>query len=194
MEEVWKDIFYFDNKTNKIIDYRGIYQVSNLGRIKSLERNTNYKRGKDTICIVKHVDETILAQRLAGKKNTKYYRVSLNKPGSVKKQLFVHIAVANMFVPNPDNKPQVDHIDGNCLNNKSTNLRWVTQYENVNNPNTAKKRKAKKVIQFNNDGSIIKEWRSAVTAGRTLGIDYNSIYQCAAGRLKTYKGYKWEYV
>lgn len=193
MEEIWKDIYYFDKRTNKTIDYRGFYQVSNRGRIKSLARDTYYKRGNNSIGIVKHVDEMILLPRLAGKKNTKYYRVSLNKPGSSKKQIFVHIAVAYMFVPNPDNKQQVDHIDGNCQNNAAANLRWVTQFENVNNPNTVEKREARKVIQFNKDGSVVKEWRSVVTAGRALGISYNAIYQCVAGRLKTYKGFIWQY-
>lgn len=191
--EIWKDIYFFDNRTNKVIDFKGLYQVSNLGRIKSLARDTFFKRKNNSVEIVKHVTEMILTPRLVGKKKTKYYRVSLNKPGSGKKYLFIHVAVANMFVPNPENKPQVDHIDGNCLNNSATNLRWVTQSENLNNPNTAKKKSVKKVIQFEKDGTFVKVWRNAITAGKELGIDYGSIYHCANGGLKTYKNYIWKY-
>ena len=189
--EIWKDIYYIDKRTNQVIDYRGFYQVSNLGRIKGLSRDTYFKRGNNSIGIMKHVDETILTPRLCGKKNTKYYRVSLNKHG--KKSLLVHLIVANMFVPNPDNKPQIDHIDGNCLNNVWTNLRWVTSFENANNPNSLVKRNATPILQLNTNGTLVKEWRSAVTAGNVLNISYNSIYKCLQGKLKTYKGFIWKY-
>lgn len=106
MEEVWKDI----------VGYEGLYQISNLGRVKSL----NYKHtGK----------ERILKDR---KTNKGYLRAVLYKEGK-QKQFLVHRLVAEAFVPNPENKPCIDHIDTNPLNNVCTNLRWVTQKENCNN-------------------------------------------------------------
>lgn len=102
MTEVWKDI----------IGYEGLYQVSNLGRVKSL----------------KHSEEWFLKYRL----NKKGYASVVLFKGTVssKKQFMVHRLVADAFIPNPENKPQINHKDGNKLNNSVENLEWVTNYEN----------------------------------------------------------------
>ena len=108
--EIWKDI----------LNYEGLYQVSNYGNVKSLNRiNRNGKT----------VHEKILSQ---AKSTSGYLQVNLSKDNKVK--IFqVHRLVAVAFIDNPDNKPQVDHIDNNKHNNHVENLRWVTGKENMGN-------------------------------------------------------------
>lgn len=109
MKEIWKNIK----------DYEGIYQVSNFGRVRSLDRycwnghKNHFKRGK------------ILKLQT----NMHYNKISLSKKGKVK-QFLVHRLVAKAFIKNPKNKPEVNHIDKNCFNNKICNLEWVTAKEN----------------------------------------------------------------
>lgn len=109
MEEIWKDVK----------EYEGLYQVSNTGKIKSLKRQ--FKKRK---CI-----EKIISPSLAGKG---YYRVHLSKNG-IRKYYYIHKLVANAFIPNITNKPTIDHIDRNKLNNNVNNLRWATYLEQRHN-------------------------------------------------------------
>ena len=90
--------------------YNGDYQISNLGRLKSFKR-----------CMVKILKPSF---------NGNYFFVYLHRNGEAKMH-YVHILVAQTFVPNPDNKPFVNHIDGNKLNNYAENLEWVTPSENA---------------------------------------------------------------
>lgn len=102
MEEIWKDIK----------GYEGKYQVSNLGRIKVL----NYKRSGQ-----EHI--------MATKNNKGYCEIRLAKDGK-RKDFIVHRLVAQAFIPNPNNLPQVNHIDENKTNNCVNNLEWCTQAYN----------------------------------------------------------------
>lgn len=116
-EEIWKDI----------PGYEGLYQASSLGRIRSL-------RGR-VVKIMKQVDH--------GRGPRKYKQIQL----SIDKQditVGVHRLVGLTFVPNPENKPEIDHIDGNPSNNRADNLRWVTRIENANNPISIERRHAYK--------------------------------------------------
>ena len=106
--EIWKDIEGYENK----------YQISNLGNVKSLETWTGDK----------YIwREKILKNMVYG---NGYYYVCLSKNGKVKKYK-VNRLVAQAFIPNPDNKPFTNHIDGDKLNNNVDNLEWCTQSENM---------------------------------------------------------------
>lgn len=107
--EVWKDI----------IGYEGFYMVSNFGRVKSL-----YRQYKTKSCLV------TTYERLMKLGINDYYIFKTASTG-VLKTITVHRAIAQCFIPNPDNKPCVNHIDGNKLNNSIENLEWVTFKENT---------------------------------------------------------------
>src|SRR5690625_5086241 len=102
--------------------YAVLYQVSRLGRIKSLARNFKRKKGG-----IVFVDECI---RKPGKTHDGYSIINLMKHGK-SKSYRLHRIVAKHFIPNPENKPQINHIDGDKANNRVKNLEWVTQSENI---------------------------------------------------------------
>lgn len=110
--EVWKDIK----------GYEGIYQISNLGRVKSLERTV--ESGNK----MRNLKETI---RTPVKHKLGYMGLNLSKDSKIKGHL-IHRLVAMHFVPNPNRSPEVNHIDGVKTNNVHTNLEWCTRKENIN--------------------------------------------------------------
>lgn len=116
VKEEWRDIAGFE----------GLYQVSNLGRIKSLAKTDAIGRFKKERFLI------------PGNSKNGYLHLSLCKNGVVK-QFTVHRLIATAFVPNPENKPCVDHIDCNRQNNRADNLLWVTYSENNLNPITRKR-------------------------------------------------------
>lgn len=118
MTEIWRDIE----------GYEGLYQVSNKGRVKSLARETPFTNRWGQR-ITRTRKEFIM---VAKKQANGYLVVCLRNCGG--KWVSIHRIVAKAFIPNPENKPQVDHIDGNKENNCVENLRWVTAAENAANP------------------------------------------------------------
>jgi hypothetical protein len=170
MKEIWKDV----------VGYEGKYQISNLGRIKSLKGTQKIK--KSTI-------------------NNRGYRLTLlgYKP---RKSFYIHRLVAQAFIPNPNNYPQVNHIDGNKLNNCVDNLEWCSQLDNIRHAYRnglipiSKNFKAKPVYQYDKKGFVIKKWNCVSDAEKELGICKSSICACCKHKygFKTAGGYKWEYV
>lgn len=161
MKEIWKDIE----------GYEGLYQVSNLGQVKSL----NYKRtGKEKILSL-------------NKKKNGYLLASLciNKK---QKKFLVHRLVANTFIPNPSDLPQVNHIDQNKLNNKVDNLEWCD-----NRYNTRYSR-AKKVVCYK-DNKLIKVYDALIDVDKD-GFKYSSVCRCCNNiyGYKSHLGFQWKYL
>ena len=159
MEE-WRDIKGFEGK----------YMVSNLGRVKSLNYN---KTGKEKI--MKGVPD-----------GYGYFQLSLCKEGKVK-NCRINRLVAQAFIPNPDNLPEVNHKDKIRTNNRVDNLEWCTTQYNVEYS------RAKAVIGINKVSGLILEFPSANEAKRQTGINQSNIIQCCKGRRKSTGGYYWHY-
>jgi hypothetical protein len=177
--EVWKDIK----------GYEGLYQVSNMGRLKSLERTVAGKNGSE---------RTIRERILKPSTNEYgYLRVCLCDSRGKRKFLSVHRLVCEAFHENPKNKPEVNHINENKSDNRACNLEWVSRKENCNHgTRTARSAKArsKPVGQFTIDGKLIKVWQSTIEIERQLGVSQGHISDVARGKLKTAYGYVWKYI
>ena len=174
-DEVWKDI----------PGYEGLYQVSNFGEVKSLSR---YHHKKETI-LKKH------------KTKDGYYETTLVKNGKYK-FIRTHRLVAFAFIPNLLNKEQINHKDGNKLNNNVENLEWCTLQENKDHAiktglqdfKGKKNPKAKAVNQYDKDGNFIKKYDTLRQAMYETGISEHCISSVCNKHIKTAGGYKWEFV
>ena len=167
MKEIWKDIEGFE----------GYYQISNMGRVKSLERTVWNGRG------YQKVPEKILE---GGDNGYGYLKVELCKEGKVK-TCRIHRLVAMAFIPNPNNLPEVNHKDKIRTNNKVENLEWCTSQYNVEYS------QGKAVIGINKVSGLILEFPSVREAERQTGIASSNICACLKGRLKSTGGYYWFY-
>ena len=175
--------------------FEGLYQISNLARVYSFPRVDALNRKKG-------------GHFVSTRKLPKgYVIISLNKDG-VQYTRFLHKLVAEAFLPNPQGKPEVDHIDTDKNNNTVSNLRWVTRAENMNNPITysamsgnamknpvsgAKNPFSRSVAQYSFDGELIAEFESVGLASKTTGLSHTSIQRCAKGINKSGGGYVWKY-
>lgn len=202
MEELWKDIK----------DYEGLYQVSDLGRVKSLLKG-----------------EKILKPGLA----KGYLRVVLYKDKK-RKRFMVHRLVAEAFLPNPEHKPEVDHINTNRTDNRAENLRYCTRVENQNNPLSKQKMsealkgkhpteetkrkisdtlkgkytgeknplygkfgkehpKSKPIVGVNKVSGEEVWFACSYEVQRVLGITCSHIAACCSGKRKSAGGFYWYY-
>ena len=187
--EIWKTAVYDDEI------YEGLYKVSNFGRILSL----NYRRtGKAKLMT-------------PGTDKDGYFQVNLRKNGE-DKWCKVHRLVAETFLENPENLPEVNHKDENKKNNfvflnedgtvnkKRSNLEWKTHKDNINhgtrNERVSKAltngKCSKKVLQLSLSGELIREWPSTMECERN-GFKHGAVAACCRGEKPQYKGFKWEY-
>ncbi len=174
--EIWKDIK----------DYEGLYQVSNLGNVKSIKRSCNQRYG------LRQVKERILK---TGKTKKGYLIVALRKD-QITKTHAVHLLVANAFIPNANNYPQINHKDENKENNNVNNLEWCTNKYNCNYGTRTERQKqkvSKPVLQYDLQGNFIKKWSSISEAAQQLKICIVSISNNCLGKYKTAGGYRWKY-
>ena len=175
MEE-WKDIK----------GYEGLYQVSNLGRIKSIPRAVC--NGFNT----RHIKERI---RVQVKSKSGYMNVGLNKDGKFTR-FRVHRLVAEAFLPNPHNYVEINHKDEDKANNHITNLEWCGREKNCNH-GTRNKRiseyQSKPVVQISMTGEIVNTFSSASEAEKAIGAKGGHIGSCCQGKRKTAHGYMWRY-
>jgi hypothetical protein len=175
-----------------VVGYEGLYEVSNFGNIYS------------------HINKKILKN---SKNDKGRYSVELFKNGK-SKRLLVHRLVMIAFVPNPDNFPQVNHMDENPSNNMLNNLEWCTPKYNMNYGEVAKTRHSKidysteerkalaringkcanvPVLQKNKKGEILMKFDSIKDATKHLKVNQSHIVECCKGQRKTSHGFMWEY-
>lgn len=182
--EIWKDI----------PDYEGLYQVSNLGRVKSLPRERKSNRG--SICKVR---ERIMKPTLDSDGYI-HYGLSRNSKTITFKS---HRLVAICFIPNPNPLlfNQINHIDGNKLNNRPENLEWCDAKHNNHEALRIGLRGGRPyrpridsppISQFKGD-VLVENYDCLAEAARKTGILKNAILNCLKGRSKSSGGYRWEY-
>ena len=166
MDEIWKDIE----------GYEGLYQISNKGRVKSL------KYGKERI-------------RTPVITNDGYLNVILYKNTTAQHRL-IHRLVAEAFIPNQDNLPEINHRDENKKNNCVENLEWCDRGYNVNYGTRNERitgRPSIAILQYSKSREFIKEWQSSREVERVLGIDNSNITKCCKGKRKYAGSFIWRY-
>lgn len=196
-QEIWKEV----------PGYEGYYMISNFGIVKSAERYV--PQGNS----MRHVKEHIKKMSI---NRYGYPCVTLCREKK-SRTIPIHTLLAKVFIPNPENKPFVDHIDTDKTNYSLSNLRWVTPKENANNvltmqhcrentyisevANRSNKTKLlkntinapKKVYQYTIDGDFVAEYQSAAEASRKTGIMSTAIGRVCLGRTYSAGGYIWSF-
>jgi len=191
MRELWRDV----------AGYEGLYQVSNLGRVKSLARVRIHKNG-----LRYHIREKILTPTLDA---YGYYVVGMVNHKGEHRAKTVHRLIATAFIPNPENKRCVDHINGIRSDNRIENLRWATHKENTQNMFRLGKQvnwanrcltdeerwnfthsQCRPIIR--NDGKV---YESVIAASQELGYKSSSmVSRCVRGLEKSVRGYSFRYM
>ena len=179
----------FNEEWKNVEGYESLYQVSSLGRVKSLEKHflRKYREGyrKQTI------PEKILKPFPT---RTAYLLVKLTK-NKIEKCFQVHRLVAMAFIPNPQNKPQVNHINGNKTDNKVENLEWVTQTENIRRAYATGLQNHETAVRVTTPDNKVHEFRNQRLASQFLKISPSRLNETLKSNTgKKCAGCKVEYV
>ena len=145
-----------------VVGYEGLYAVTSCGKVWSY-RNECFLKPKVN--------------------SDGYLLVNLCKDGKTKNYR-IHRLVAEAYLPNPNNLPEVDHIDNDKTHNYLNNLQWITHRDN------SRKGRNKPILQYDLDGNFIREWECANDVGKEI---QSNIVSCLKGRIKSAYGYKWFY-
>ena len=180
--EIWKDIK----------GYEGLYQISNHGRVRSLDRVV-YQKNKSG-GLSKHIYK---GQILKSRENRNgYYTIGLTKD-RYQKHFSVHRLVGEHFLEGRENKNYINHIDCDKSNNHASNLEWCSQSENIQyayDIGTKRPPHMRRVGQYDDNGNLISIWESESEAGRALGIQQSNIYKVCRGKRKKTGGFNWKYI
>lgn len=187
--EIWKDITGFE----------GLYQISNLGRVKSLQRVVSFGKGQRII------KEKI---KIVSKHSMGYSVINLFKDSKCCPSL-LHVLIARHFIPNPGNYPEVNHKNGIKTDNSISNLQWVTYSMNIKHaydtglrvkksPAAGKfgsdNHLSKSIAQYDLSGNFLKQWGCSKEVTRLTGFDHNALRRCANGGAKSAYGYLWKFI
>lgn len=163
---MWKKIFIDGQETN--------YSVSDIGEVRNDVRNTLLKQGNEY----------------------EYKMVGISLGEGVVKRCRVHRLVAQAFIPNPEDKPYVNHKDGNRSNNRVENLEWVTASENAihaRETGLMGQQQTRPVCQYNLEGKLMMVYDSIAEAVRNTGCLQSKIVDVCQGNRKTTGNYQWRY-
>lgn len=173
-----------------IVGFEGLYEVSNTGIVRTQGRTIEAVRNGTTY--TKSYPPRTMAisngkggyQILCLYKNGKHYNKSL------------HRLVAETFIPNPGNLPQINHKDENILNNHADNLEWCDAKYNCNYGKRTEKSIApkRKPVGCYKDGALVKTFVSQAQAGREMGVESSGISMCCNGKIPHFHGYEWRFI
>lgn len=175
MKEIWEDIK----------DYEGVYKISNFGNIKRIDKHK-------------------LGRILSYNKDTTRYPTATLCKNKTRKSVNIHRIVAQTFIPNTENKPCVNHLNGIKTDNRIDNLEWVTYSENIKHSLKVLKQRhnrvglfgkrnpcSKAVLRFTKSGEYLDSFGGMIDAERCIGINHRRISDCCNGRKKTAGGFVW---